>query len=204
MAIVVDGLRLVNSKRRLPTEAFFVDTNVVMDFKDPFSHASLDRYLQRRQEKVSNVVNYLKSIGVRTYSTLGVVQEYYKTIQVGFYQLQPGKGKFEVADFKKLKRSDSSFKDGWQLQMKQLTKTFTRNFPVHNMFPDPDETIRTFTGINVDFGDHFLFKTVMCAPKNMWCVFSNDADFYSFPDDLYLLTTNGQIIKTAEKDGKLY
>ena len=61
MAIVIDGLNLVESKRRLPTEAFFVDTNVVIDFKDPFGRTNDEPYFEKRHEDASRVVSYLLS-----------------------------------------------------------------------------------------------------------------------------------------------
>lgn len=204
MTIVIDGLDLVNSKRRLPKEAFFVDTNVVIGFKDPFSHSSDAPSLQKRQEDISATIGYLKSFGIKAYATLGIVLEYYKNLQVGFYRVQPGKNDFDLADFKKMRKNDSNFKLGWELQMKSLRKVFRRNFPLFEGYPSAEETVSTFTGLEVDFGDQLLFKTVMTAPSNMWCIFSNDGDFYSFPDDLYLLTTNERVIRTAKKDNKLF
>lgn len=44
MAIVIDALSLVRTNKRLPTEAFFVDTNVVIAFADPFSRSIELRY----------------------------------------------------------------------------------------------------------------------------------------------------------------
>lgn len=103
-----------------------------------------------------------------------------------------------------MRNKDKEFREAWERQVKLMRKTYTRNFPLYESGPNAEQTVSTFFGLTADFGDHLLFKTVMSAPENMRCVFSNDADFYSFPDDLYLLTTNGQIIRTADKGGKLY
>ena len=204
MAIVIDGLNLVESKRRLPTEAFFVDTNVVIDFKDPFGRTNDEPYFEKRHEDASRVVSYLKSSGVIAFATLGVVLEYYKNVQTGFYLARTGKAKFDTRDFKIRRDSDQDFMASWDLQMKALKKTFTRNFPLYDESPNAMETVSSFKGGSVDFGDHLLYETAMKAPQNRRCVFSNDGDFYTFPDELCLLTTNKEIVRSAEKDGKLY
>ena len=204
MAIVIDGLKLVESKRRLPKEAFFVDTNVVIDFKDPFGRSNDDSRFRSRHQEISQVVSQLKASKIVALSSLGVLLEYYKYIQVGFYQARTGNTKFDLSDFKKLRGSDIGFMNSWDLQMKALKKTFRRSFPLYDKSPNATETVSTFQGGSVDFGDHLLYETVMRAPQNKRCVFSNDGDFYAFPDELHLLTTNGEIIRTAKKDGKLY
>jgi hypothetical protein len=204
VAIVIDGLKLVNSKKRLPKEAFFVDTNVVIDFKDPLGRTNDSPNLADRHAEVSLVVSYLKSSGTAAFATLGVVLEYYKNIQNGFYLARAQKKKFDNLDFKKRRDSDFDFMAGWDLQVKALKRTFTRNFPLYDTSPAGTETLLDFQGSSVDFGDHLLYATVMTAPERSRCVFSNDGDFYSFPDDLYLLTTNVKVIGKATEDGKLY
>lgn len=72
---MIDGPDLISSKRRLPTEAFFVDTNVVIDFKDPFGRTETDKSIERRHETIVNIVDVLKSKGVSALGTLGVVLE---------------------------------------------------------------------------------------------------------------------------------
>lgn len=204
MAIVIDGLKLVNSKKRLPKEAFFVDTNVVIGFKDPLGRTNDSPSLANRHAEVSSVVSYLKSSGTAVFATLGVVLEYYKNIQNGYYLARAQKEKFDNLDFKRRRDSDPDFMAGWDLQMKALKRTFTRNFPLYDTSPVATETLSGFQGGSVDFGDHLLYATLMTAPETSRCAFSNDGDFYSFPDDLYLVTTNGQIINRATKEGKLY
>jgi len=130
--------------------------------------------------------------------------EYYKYIQVGYFQARTGKHMNDIRDFKNLRDNDIDFMAGWDIQMETLKRTFTKNFPLYEGSPEANETVSTFRGGTVDFGDQLLYKTVMTAQQNMWCIFSNDSDFYSFPDELYLLTTNGEVIKKAAKEGKLY
>lgn len=64
--------------------------------------------------------------------------------------------------------------------------------------------MNTFDGMSVDFGDHVLFNTVMSLEKTMHYIFSNDSDFYSFPEDFFLLTTNQKILNQAKSDKRLY
>ncbi len=204
MPIVIDGLQLVNSKRRLPKEAFFVDTNVVIDFIDPFGRSLESPSVAERNEKIAEVLGKLKGAEIPYYATLGVVAEYYKHIQNGFYLIETRKKLFNSTDFKKLRNSDVDFMDRWEGQMEELRRVFTKKIPAYDLSVNLPEVITTFNGNHADFGDYLLYKTVMACPEKMRCVFSNDADFYSFPDDLYLLTTNGKVIKTGEKDNKLF
>jgi len=44
----------------------------------------------------------------------------------------------------------------------------------------------------------------MASDENYKCVFSNDSDFYSYDDDLFLITINKKIIKQASDEGKIY
>ncbi|HEY9167747.1 MAG TPA: hypothetical protein VIS48_16460 [Candidatus Kryptonia bacterium] len=194
----------MESKRRLSKEAFFVDTNVVIDFKDPFGRTSIDRTIERRHGEISSIVGYLKSSGIKSLSTVSVILEYYKNIQVGFYKVRTGNEQFQIRDFKRLRDKDIDFMNAWDLQMKMLKRTFTRNFPVYDGSPNPGETVLNFAGGSLDFGDHLLYETVTVSPRNLWCIFSNDSDFYSLPDEIFLLTNNEEIIKSAEKNGKLY
>ena len=204
MAIVIDALKLVNAKKRLPKEAFFVDTNVVIDFKDPLGRTNDSRSLAKRHGEVSVVISYLKSSRIAALATIGVVLEYYKNIQYGFYLARAQKERFDNLDFKRLRDEDLEFMDAWDLQMKALKRTFTRNFPLYDASPAAVPTVSNFQGGSVDFGDHLLYATVMTAPESSRCVFSNDGDFYSFSDQIYLLTTNGKIIGKANREGKLF
>lgn len=204
MTLVIDGLQLVRFKRRLPKEAFFVDTNVVIDSIDPFGRALEVPSVVKRNEKITEVLGKLKGQGFPYYTTIGVVAEYYKHIQIGFYLTETRKKIFDGTDFKRLRDSDVDFMDRWGFWMDEIKKTFKKKFPLYDVSPDAIMTLSTFEGGRADFGDHLLFESIMAAPESMRCVFSNDSDFYSFPDDLYLLTTNAEIIRSAKQDGKLH
>lgn len=203
MAIVIDGLKLVNLKKRLPKEAFFVDTNVVIDYVDPFGRSFEDDVRAARNRDVTQVIGSLKRTA-QAHSTIGVIAEYYKHIQVGFYRSDPDRKHFDPERFKELRDNDPDFMNRWDFWMEEIKKTFRKKFPVYSTSPDALEVLDSFRGGEADFGDHLLFKAIMAAPAGMWCVFSNDGDFFSFSDDLYLLTTNEKIIKTAYEEGKLY
>jgi hypothetical protein len=169
MAIVIDAQQLVRNKTGLPTEAFFVDTNVLLDINDPFGLSLSDVMLAQRNEILSDIVHRLKSAdGVRSFSTLSVALEYYKHIQVGFYQTQVNKApgarealKFSTTEFKRLRDSDAQFMLGWELQLKLFKKTFSKNYQIYDASPQVSDVLSTFQGSKVDFGDHLLFKTVM-------------------------------------------
>jgi len=65
------------------------------------------------------------------------------------------------------------------------------------------DVLPTFEGSKVDFGDYLLFKVTLASDSKLRCIFSNDADFYAFPNEIYLLTTNAKIIRAAKQDSKL-
>lgn len=203
MAIVIDALKLVRDKKGLPTEAFFVDTNIVIDYTDPFGQ-SLDLHsLARRNERITEALSYLKSRNNVAYGSVGVALEYYKHIQVGFYQVHTG-AKFNSDDFKQLRDNDIDFMNRWDGQMKAFKRVFTKNFPLYDSPTSFTELLPDFQGSSCDFGDHLLFATVMQRDPKMRSVFSNDMDFYSFPDSLFLLTTNQKLVQIAEGDKKLF
>ncbi len=56
MALIIDALDTVKNKRRLPTEAFFVDTNIIINFKDPFGASYKDKNFQKINEDTTNVL----------------------------------------------------------------------------------------------------------------------------------------------------
>lgn len=202
MAIVIDAVQLVRDKKRLPKEAFFVDTNVVLDYVDPFSRSLELDSVARPNARVREVMSYLKS-HQRVYSTVGVALEYYKHIQVGFYQVQTGKI-FQADDFKMLRNNDVEFINRWDGQIKAFKKVFTKNFPLYDAQVPVAELVSDFQGGACDFGDHVLCKSVLQCDDKLRCIFSNDSDFYSFPDNLLLLTTSQSIIKQAREHGNLH
>ncbi len=206
MLTVVDVERLVKDKKKLPCEAFFVDTNIIIDYKDPFGRSSFDFSLARRNATITEAIDKLKSAGVRPHSTITTAQEYYKHIQVGFYKLYVSKDieeslgtAFDPEDFKTKRDSDVDFMAQWDLQMTQFKKTFSRNFPLLDLPANVHGLIDGFKGSSADFGDHALWHCALSA--GIPCVFSNDSDFLSFYDLKYLMTTSRKVLDRAKDKG---
>jgi len=203
MAIVIDALDLVRNKKRLPREAFFVDTNILVDFIDPFSRSTTDPRLAARNVELAEVIHPLKSWGSKSLSTASVALEYYKYIQVGFYKIETGKDRLDTEDFKRLRDGDLDFMTRWDHQLKVFKRLFSKTFPLLDVTLTLADVLSTFEGSKVDFGDHLLFKATLASDPKLRCVFSNDADFYSFSGEIYLLTTNRRVIAKAASESKL-
>ncbi|MEW5800337.1 MAG: hypothetical protein AB1728_15160 [Bacteroidota bacterium] len=203
MAIVIDALEIVSSKKRLPCEAFFVDTNIIIYHRDPFAESAFDYYKKILNERVTNCIHYFRSDHSKCFSVISVAIEFYKFIQVGSYNIFTGAKKMDLEHFKKLRLNDKEFQKKWQITLKQYEKCFTKYFPLYGVYASTD-IFQNFDGMLVDFGDYALFDTVMNSKKEWFCIFSNDSDFYSFPNDLYLLTLNEDMIKRAKLEGKIY
>ncbi len=209
MAIVINALDVIRNKKRLPVEAFFVDANVIIDYVDPLGR-SLDPIIGKRNAEISEVLGTLKGQGLRRVTTVSVATEYYKHIQINCYFLfrktgdkKTHKG-FDVEEFKRMRDQDLDFIVVWDHQMKVFKSTFTKKFPLHDISISSTDIVNDFLGSNCDFGDHVLFKATMAAGNNMHCIFSNDSDFYSFPDELFLLTTYPKVIARARDEKKLF
>jgi hypothetical protein len=203
MALVIDALNLIAAKKRLPTEAFFVDTNVLLDYQDPFGRSLDTPRIRRSSEEITKVMQYLRSQGVKSRTISAVALEYYKHIQVGFYQVHTDK-KFDAEDFKKLRNNNIEFMDRWDSQISIFKKLFTKTFPLCDVGDLPSDLLSSFKGSEADFGDHLLWKSVQSLAEPLRCIFSGDNDFYSFPDEVFLLTINQRIIESASADGKLF
>jgi hypothetical protein len=203
MAIILDALDIVRNKKRLPVEAFFVDTNVIINYEDPFSRTLDDIARARINEDLTEALQGLKGMGYDRFTTPSVALEYYKHIQVSYYQVFTN-GKFNIEDFKKRREEDIGFMAGWDLQIKTFKKLFKKKFPIVTTNIQSEQLIDSFKGEEIDFGDHLLSSFVLSLPSAQQCVFSNDSDFYKFPDQLFVLTTNPYIIKQAKFDKKLY
>jgi len=207
MAIVIDAKDILDNKKELPTEAFFVDTNIVILFKDPFGSYSQSSYREKEAEEIQKILHEIRSrLQLNVYSTRSIALEYYKYIQNGSirsYNLV-NNANYLPLQLKELRRDNQNFAEMWELRMKEFLKTFRKNFPIFKEEIDGTNILSDFNFENMDFGDHLLYKTVInCEPENR-CIFSNDADFYSISDDLFLLTTNSKVIKQAGIDGKLF
>lgn len=202
MAQVIDALDLVSNQKRLPTEAFFVDTNIIINYKDPFGSSYKDKRFEKLNEDTTEVLVHLKSL-YKAFTTLSVSQEYYKYIQINSYKLYKQTKEFKLQDFKKLRETDISFMNIWEKYLKQFKTVFTKNFKIIDKEFNGEDIIIEFKGSLADFGDHLLFYTMKYEGVNK-CIFSNDSDFYSYTDDFFLLTLNKNIINLAKQDKKIY
>ncbi|MFA6977870.1 MAG: hypothetical protein WC209_01000 [Ignavibacteriaceae bacterium] len=203
MAKVIDAEDLVLRKKKLPTEAFFVDTNIIILYKDPFSASLTNEELSRFSEKVSYSMEYLKA-NYKTYSTIYSAFEYYKHLQHHYFTSQTGDRFLNTSKFKKLKIENEVFKDGWKRHMISFRKVFYKNFPIINSNEDKANLIYQFESEAMDFGDYAIWKAVESSKETFHCIFSNDSDLYNISDDIYLLTTNPKIIIEAKSNGKLF
>ncbi len=142
----------------------------------------------------------LRVTGILTFSTLTVAIEYYKYLQVNFYQTYFNQ-QFSTLNFKQLRNSDVGFADGWNKHIKKFKEIFGRKFPVYTetqtSVPIADMTEE------VDFGDFALYDAVRRLPPAHRFIFSNDSDFYSF-SDITLLTVNPSVIEKAREEGRLF
>lgn len=210
MPTVIDGDLLLKNIKRLPSEAFFVDTNIIIAYKDPFAAALKKSSLEKYNDKVSELLDKLKSAGFKAYSSLSVVLEYYKYIQVNSYKVYKYSStgdetlSFDSEDFKKMKRSDTRFISAWKIYLESFKKPFIKNIIILDKTLIPKDIFVTFEGTKIDFGDHLLYEVAKLYPKYK-CIFTNDSDFYSIDDDnLFIITFNGSMISKAKTDKKMY
>ncbi len=207
MALVIDAKDLVDNRKKLPTEAFFVDTNILINYKDPFgSHAQTDS-IEKEAENIQKILHSLKSYPqLSSFSTRSVALEYYKYIQfnsIKAYNLVK-ETHYGSGDLKFLRKKDSNFAEVWELRMKEFLRIFKRNFPIFEEKIEGSDILLDFRYDLMDFGDHLLYKTVTNCNSNLQCIFSNDSDLYSIPEDVYLLTTNKKVIRQAKKESKIF
>ncbi len=203
MTIVIDSNDLTIKKKKLPTEAFFVDTNIIILYKDPFSISLNKPELNSISEKISKSISYLKSHH-KSYSTIYSAFEYYKHIQHNFYTSQTGEKFLDTINFKRLKIENLDFKTGWEYHMKAFKKVFYKNFLIFDSKENKSDLIYNFDFESMDFGDYAIWKSVESCIPSYHCLFSNDLDLYNITDDIYLLTTNSKIIERAKAEGKLF
>lgn len=209
MPQVIDGDSLLKNIKGLPSEAFFVDTNIVIAYKDPFSASYKNPTLEKLNNSVTELLNCLKT-DFKSYTTFSVALEYYKHIQVNSYKIYKcGISKkpsvpFNPEDFKNLKENDLTFLAAWELYVKEFKKPFKKNFVILDKPLIAKDVFDTFEGTKIDFGDHLLYEIVKTFPKYK-CIFTNDSDFYSIEDDdLFIITFNSRIISKARTEMKLF
>ena len=209
MPKVINGTILAKDCKRLPMEAFFVDTNIIIKYKDPFSSSLHNPQEEKLSLEISDLLNRIKSAGKKSYTTFSVVMEYFKYIQVTSYILYK-KSRFgekniswNLKDIKNLRKNDSDFKEYWEIYLKAFKNPFKKNFVIIDKHLDAKEIMEDFLGGNIDFGDHLLYK-VSKQLSPISCIFTNDSDFYKInDDDLYLITFNNTIPEEAKSDSNL-
>jgi hypothetical protein len=210
MAIVIDALDIVHNRKSLPVEGFFVDTQMIIYYKDPFGKSGYkDRIFDNLNINARETLQYLKG-QYKTFSTLSVALEYYKYLQVNSYLLYKQTTanhqniKFDSDDFKNLRENDVTFRGTWEKYLESFKKVFTKNFQLVDISFDTNNILTSFKGTEMDFGDHLLYNVVTNSNAKYHCVFSNDIDFYSCPDDVFFLTFNNKAMGKEKLENKLY
>ena len=203
MPIVITAKELIKHKAKFSIQGFFIDTNIVILTKDPFSESSISPNTYKF-ESVQIAIELLKSKGFIPYSTLPVILEYYKHIQFNTYTLYLQKEKYNARDFKNRKHNDLEFKELWENRMKQFKKTFKKTFPLFEVNESYQNLLDEFNFVDLDFGDHLLINIVSKVKQSLKIIFSNDIDFYSLSDDYFLITTNKNILNKAKAERKLF
>lgn len=207
MSLVIDAEKLVKDKKELPTEAFFIDTNIIIDFKDPFGFSTTNNQVEKRTQLIQEILHDIRSrLQIDIYSTRSIALEYYKFIQnntVRIYKDIKKQPELDSQDLKDLRNSDPHFRAEWELRMKEFLKVFRKTFPIYDEKILGSKVLSDFDFEKMDFGDHLLYKTVISCNKSMRCIFSNDQDFYNTSNDIHLLTINKKVIQTAKMENKL-
>lgn len=209
MPKVINGTILAKDCRRLPTEAFFVDTNIIIKYKDPFGSSLNNPKEEKLNQGISDLLDRIKSAGKKSYTSLSVALEYFKYIQVTSYILYK-KSRFDekniswsLKDFKNLRKNGGEFKEYWESYLKVFKNTFKKNFVIIDKYLNTEEIMEDFLGENIDFGDHLLYK-VSKQLSTISCIFTDDSDFYRINDgNLFLITFNNTILKEADSDSNL-
>lgn len=202
--IVIDANEILKNKKKLPTEAFFIDTQLVIFYKDPFGQSGYNNQPNTGLNiKTREITEYLKSQH-KSFSVLSTALEYYKFIQVNIYLRYTQNKKFDPIDFKNLKNSNEQFLSIWDIQIKSFKRLFSKNFPIYPIDTFDSTNINDFDGVHADFGDYVMYNSVINLDNKFRCIFSDDRDFYYFKGDFYLLTFNKKVIELAKKDNKLH
>lgn len=210
MPKVIDGDSLLKNIKGLPTEAFFVDTNIIIAYRDPISASYKNTALENLNVKTTELIRKLISANIKSYTTFAVAAEYYKHIQVNSYAVykrsisQKKFVSFDSDDFKDLKENDLTFLVMWERYVNEFKRPFKKTIEILDNPLKPVNILDSFEGTKIDFGDHLLYEIVRTYPKYK-CIFTNDLDFYSIDDDdLYIITFNKRIIRKAKTDKKLF
>ena len=188
MAIILKPDDIIPPVADHPIDIIFVDTNVIINYEDPFSYVKSEK-----NEYTVSLLNQLKSV-YKVRSTIAGAVEFYKYLQVGFYNIyvQTHSGdyeKYSTIAFKKLKIRDTDFSEDWKLRLKVFNRTFKRHFPAFDLDDDSiynEELLNSFDGTKVDFADEIIYK--YSTKINNSTILTEDKDFESYPDDVRIIT----------------
>lgn len=203
MPKVIDAEKLIAQKEKLPTEAFFVDTNSIVYFIDPFGESNNNNFVAELNPKLARLFNYLKN-SCKSFCTIEIAFEYYNHVKYGtmknFRKIDPT---IEHSDFKRLRKIDNNFQDIWEQRIRKFKKVFEKQFILHKSNLSLDTLTSSYSFEN-DFIDHIFYNSIMSLPQNLRCIVTYDEDFYNYSGDYFLLTYNEKIIAMAKKENKLY
>lgn len=203
MAKVLDTSDFIDGKKSLPFEGFFVDTNVIIAYSDPFSNSNSNAQVRNDNEKITEFFNRPGSSGYKGYSTLFSLMEYYNYLQRNFYIAIAQDKIYTPEKFKTLRNKDQTFRNIWDGHISKMKKLFKKSFPLY-MDNKTDATVLDSYDYTIsEIGDHLLYKLVMNSEGDMKSIYTLDQDYYSFSDDLTILTSNQNLINKAKSDGKL-
>ncbi len=199
MAKIIDAREILINKS-LPIEGFFVDTNIVINFKDPFQVSGELIHVAETNNLLREILPKFKTDGGKCFSTYSVALEYYKYIQVNYTKKFTGNANYSTKDYKSLRDNNPEFQSGWVIQLKAFDKVFRKNFPIKTELIPTEDCRESFKSFKTDFGDHLLYSSVKNVDKKICCIFTDDIDFIQYPDDLIILTTNNKILQQTTKN----
>jgi len=204
MATVIDASDILATNKSLPVEGFFIDTNIIISYKDPFGASLNNNSLTKYNNKVTEFLNRPNSSGSKAFSTISAAIEFYKFIQYGYFKTQFPRIKFDTMKFKEFKRDSIKFRTGLETYYKLFKKIFQSVFPISVNNSDMIDYISDFDVLKSDFGDHSIIKEVLSHDKKYHGIFTRDADFYNYNEEFYLITFNNKIIAKATSEKKLF
>ena len=177
---------LLHSPAQYPIERILVDTNVVINHKNPFGYVS-----PAFNSKVTKVVNRLQK-QFPLNATLMTASEYFRYLQVGYYNIfvKTHKVKFQkysAGQFKRLRKNNGEFARGWDLRLRSFRLTFTQLFPPFHPAASifNEAVLEEFDGAQVDFGDEMFYQIAL--QTGFPVILTTDRDFASFRNDLNII-----------------
>lgn len=201
MAIVITDTDYKKIIKSFQLKAFFIDTNLLISFQDAFGESSDNQRSSKLNQYILILITELKQNSLIAYVTPSVVLEYYKYIQVGYYKLKTGNDRFEGKDFKAKRDKDIVFLEGWKLHMKKMKKLFTKTFQIYNL-KITDQTLFHYNHSNYDLGDYLIYNSILEYGIDKSIALTDDFDFYSFSDNLKIISPNTKLLSQAKQDKK--